>query len=238
MKRLRYLFVGVLFLLALPVWRLLDWANVTLPFPLLGTIFMVLWAAFFVILPLKLIRPETNRWILLLVLMCLGSLSWMAGPFTRLGTLVPTLTHCGRLSYAGFFYPIRKFLTDVHEDDLEVRNQLCWLVKMIQKVPTEIADEDLANYLNLMKFRLVKPEHKYRAALPWITFLLGKYLTSSNLTNSPMLVQNLGYWTQLYSEEISLRNYAWYEWPHSSLIKLEYGIIERNWENIQIEFNK
>ena len=89
-----------------------------------------------------------------------------------------------------------------------------------------------------MKSKLMKPAQKYRATLPWITFLLGKYLTSSGIMNSPLLVQNLGFWSQLYTEEISEREYAWYDWPHSAVIKFEYGFIENNWENIRIEFNK
>lgn len=238
MKRLKYLFAGSIFLLAFPAWRLLDWANVTLPFPLLITASLVLWSVCFILLPLKLLMPKINRWIILLLMLCLGSLSWMAGPFTGMTTIEPELTHCGRMSYAGFFYPIRGFLSNAHQDDLEVRNQMCWLVKMIIKVPSEIAPEDLAHQLNVMKNKLMKPAQKYRASLPWITFLLGKYLTSSGITNSPLLVQNLGFWTQLYAEEISAREYAWYDWPHSTIIKLEYGFIEKNWQNIQIEFNK
>ena len=238
MKRLKYLFAGLILLLSLPAWRLLDLANVTLPFQLLITTSLILWAIIFVFLPLKLIIPKINLWIIFLLLLSWGSLTWIAGIFTSQSSLEPTYTHCSRTSYAGFFYPIREILSDAHLDDLEIRNQICWIVKMIIKVPAEIADEDLANHLNLMKFKLMKPSHKYRASLPWITFLLGKYLTVSELKNSPLLVQNLGFWSQLYSEQISTRQYAWYDWPHSTIIKLEYGFIERNWENIQIEFNK
>jgi hypothetical protein len=238
MKRLKYLFAGVFLFLSLPVWRLLDWANVIFPIQFLITASLVLWSLFFVVLPLKLLIPKMNRWICLLVIACIGSLSIIAGPFTSQTTIEPTQTHCGRMSYAGFFYPIREILSNAHQDDLEIRNQMCWLVKMITKVPSQIAGEDLANHLNIMKSKLMKPAQKYRATLPWITFLLGKYLTSSEIKNSPLLVQNLGFWAQLYSEEISARKYAWYEWPHSSLVKFEYGLIEKNWENIRIELNQ
>lgn len=238
MKRLKYLFAGCLLLLSLPVWRLLDWANLIFPVQFLITGSLVIWGICCVVIPLKLLIPKMNRWIGLLLVLLIGSLSLTAGPFTSQTTLEPTDTHCGRMSYAGFFYPVRQILSNAHQDDLEVRNQICWLVKMITKIPAEIAAEDLANHLNLMKNKLMKPAQKYRASLPWITFLLGKYLTSSEIKNSPLLIQNLGFWTQLYSEEISGRKYAWYEWPHSSMIKFEYGFIERNWENIQIEVNK
>jgi len=191
-----------------------------------------------VLLPLKLLIPGMNRWISILMLLSFGTFAWVAGPHTNQATLEPSLTHCGRMSYAGFFYPMRVILTNAHQDDLEARNQMCWLVKMISKVPSEIAAEDLANHLNIMKNKLMKPTQKYRASLPWITILLGKYLTSSEIQNSPLLVQNLGFWSNLYAEEISGREYAWYSWPHSAIIKFEYGFIEKNWGNIQIEFNK
>jgi hypothetical protein len=238
MRRLRYLFAGLILLLALPVWRLLDWANVTLPFQTLTAFSIVLWSSAFVLLPLKLLIPSMNRWISILMLLSFGTFAWIAGPHTNQATLEPSRTHCGRMSYAGFFYPVRAILTNAHQDDLEARNQMCWLVKMISKVPSEIAAEDLAGHLNIMKYKLMKPAQKYRASLPWITILLGKYLTSSEIQNSPLLVQNLGFWSNLYAEEISGREYAWYNWPHSAWIKFEYGFIEKNWGNIQIEFNK
>jgi hypothetical protein len=238
MKRLKYLFAGVLLLLSLPIWRLLDWANLIFPVQFLITGSLIIWAVFCVVLPLKLLIHKMTRWHSLLILLLIGSLSITAGPFTSQATLEPTETHCGRMSYAGFFYPIREILSNAHHDDLEVRNQICWLVKMMTRIPADIPSVDLANHLNLMKNKLMKPAQKYRASLPWIAFLLGKYLTSSELRNSQLLVQNLGFWSQLYSEEISSRKYGWYEWPHSFMIQMEYGFIERNWENIQIEFDK
>jgi hypothetical protein len=108
---------------------------------------------------------------------------------------------------------------------------------MIKKVPAEIAPEDLAHHPNLMKNKLLKPSLKFRASLPWITFLLGRYLSASELQNSPLLVQNLGFWTQLYNEEISARKYSWHEWPHSAMIQFEYGLIEKHWETIRIEYS-
>ena len=114
---------------------------------------------------------------------------------------------------------------------------MCWIVKMVSKVPSEIEPSDLAHNLNVTKNKLMKPAHKYRVSLPWITFLLGKYLTSSDIQNSTLLVQNLAFWAELYTEEISARKYQWYDWPHSSLIQFEYGMIEDNWENIHIQFS-
>src|SRR5689334_20061273 len=102
MKRIKHLFAGVILLLTLPTWRFLDWANVTLPFKFLITASIVFWAAFFVVLPLKLLLPKMNRWIMFLLILCLGSISWITGPFTGMTTIKPDLTHCGRMSYAGF----------------------------------------------------------------------------------------------------------------------------------------
>lgn len=238
MKRLKYLFGATLFLLALPAWRLLDWAAVTLPFPVVIMACQTLWSAVFLFFPVTLFRPDIKKWMLFLLILTFASLSWISGPVTSQATLEPTLTHCGRTSYAGFFYPVRQVLSPVHQDDLEIRNQMCWVVKLIKLVPAQILPEDLAHQLNIMKFKLLKPQLKFRATLPWITFLLGNYLASTELKNSPLLIQNLGFWSELYSEEISARNYAWYEWPHSAFVKFEYGFIEENWENIKLEIGK
>jgi hypothetical protein len=237
MRRLKYLFAGLFLLFTLPIWRLLDWAYVTLPFQVLLTSCLVLWALCLVAFPLKLIFPSLKRWQLLMVPLLIGALSWVSGTSTSLTTLEPDLNHCSRSSYTGFFYPARKLFSNAHIDDLEVRNQMCWIVKMVSKVPSKIEPSELANHLNLTKNKLMKPAHKYRASLPWITFLLGKYLTSSDIQNSTLLVQNLAFWADLYTEEISARKYHWYDWPHSKVIKLEYGIIENNWENIHIQFS-
>lgn len=224
--------------MALPTWRLLDWALVTLPFPVAITAAQTLWSTLFLFFPMTLFRPDMKKRMLLLLIFTFASLSWISGPTTSQATLEPTLTHCGRTSYSGFFYPIRDLLSPVHQDDLEIRNQMCWVVKLIKQVPAQILPEDLAHQLNIMKFKLLKPQLKFRATLPWITFLLGNYLTSTELKNSPLLIQNLGFWSELYSEEISSRNYEWYEWPHSAFVKFEYGLIEENWENIKLEIRK
>jgi len=237
MRRLKYLFAGIILVFTLPAWRLLDWANVTLPFQVFLTVGIILWALIFLVLPLKLIFPRLKGWQLFLGLFAIGGLSWIAGPSSSMTTLDPELNHCGKLSYTGFFYPARGLFSNAHIDDLEARNQLCWVVKMISKVPSEIEASELADQLNLTKHKLMKPSRKYRATLPWIAFLLGKYLTSSDIKNSVLLIQNLAFWADLYTEEISARKYSWYDWPHSSLIKMEYGVIENNWENIHIQFS-
>lgn len=236
MKRLKNLFAGLILLMALPIWRLLDWANVTVPFPLLVTLFQTIWVSLFIICPLSLMISKFTRWYILLSIIICAGLSYLTGPLSNQATIEPKLTHCGRLTYSGMLYPLSPILPQVHQDDLDIRNQMCWMTKLIKKVPSAIAPEDLADHLNGMKFRLMKPEIKYRASLPWITFLLGMYVNSSGIENGPLMIQNLGYWSNLYSYQISGREYAWYEWPHSVIVKFEYGLIENNWENIKIDF--
>lgn len=235
MRRLKYLFAGLILLFTLPTWRLLDWLYVTLPFQLLLTVCLVAWSLVFILLPLKLIFPNLKRWQLWLAPLFIGFISLISGVSSSLTTIEPQLNHCSRASYTGFFYPARSVFSNAHIDDLEVRNQMCWIVKMISKIPPDIGPSDLADHLNITKSKLMKPARKYRASLPWIAFLLGKYLNSSGIQNSPLLVQNLAFWANLYTEEISARKYHWYDWPHSAITKFEYGIIENNWENIHIQ---
>jgi hypothetical protein len=47
-----------------------------------------------------------------------------------------------------------------------------------------------------------------------------------------MFVDSLHFWKGHYTVEISALEYPWYAWPHSAIIKWEYGIIEKNWEGI------
>lgn len=243
MKRLRVLFAILLLLMSLPLWRLQDWAVVTLPFPALITLMMAFWSAIFVALPILLLKPKLKGWVGLIIIAIFTLYSWLATPLSNQATLNPDLNHCGRITYTGFFYPIRNFLSSVHTDDLEVRNQMCWVVKMIQRSPKKIEPEELSLQMDLLQKKLMKPQYKYRATLPWIMFLVGKYLSSTETSNSTFgtiqdsryLVNNFKLWTEMYAETVSVREYAWYEWPHSSIIKLEYGFIEENWDKIEIQ---
>lgn len=246
MKWFKYVFAVTLLLLALPVWRLLDWANVMLPFPFIYKTFLFSWFGLLILLPLKLILKKlTGKISLALLALYLGLLNLLA-PLSSKAVLEPTQGHCGPISYTGIFYGIRPLLSSAHQDDLELRNQLCWITKMIKKVPAEIAPDELEMQLNLLKNKLLKPQYKYRASLPWITFLIGAYFSATPSSDSPiqraldgkLFAQNFNFWTQLYADEISAREYEWHDWPHSALMKAEYGFIEKNWEQIHIQFNK
>lgn len=237
MKRLKVFFAICILSLAVPFWRISDLTILLLPWKTLTLSSQVIWAGLFLLVPLNLLLSKIRWWMNILILLSLTGLSWWAGPLTSLTTLEPTLTHCGRTSFAGFFYPMRAILTPAQKDDLEARNQICWVVKIIRRVPDHVPPEDLADQLNLMKNKLMKPELKYRVTLPWVAFLLGRYLTSSEISNSPLLIQNLGFWSNLYTEEISTRVYGWYDYPFALITQAEYGFIERNWENINIQFD-
>lgn len=237
MKRLKVFFAVCLLILAVPFWRLTDWTLLLFPWKMVTVLAQTFWASLFLVTALNLLVPKIRWWMDLLIIGSIAGLCYMAGPLTGMTTIEPTLTHCGRTSFGGFFYPIRKILTPAQQDDLEARNQICWVVKMIRQVPDAIPPEDLANRLNLMKNKLMKPEIKYKVTLPWIAFLLGRYLTSSEIENSPLLIQNLGFWSNLYTEQISTRQYGWYDTPFAFITQTEYGFIERNWENIKLEAN-
>lgn len=238
MKRLKVFFAICLLILAVPFWRLTDWTLLVFPWKMVTVLAQTFWASLFLVTALNLLFSKIRWWMNFLIIGFVAGLSYLAGPLTGMTTIEPTLTHCGRTSYGGFFYPIRNILTPALQDDLEARNQMCWVVKMIRQVPDHIPPEDLANRLNLMKNKLMKPEIKYRVTLPWIAFLLGRYLTSSEIENSPLLIQNLGFWSNLYTEQISSRQYGWYDTPFAFITQIEYGFIERNWENIKLEVNE
>lgn len=243
MKWFKYIFASLLLLLSFPLWRLQDWAVVTLPFPTLITALMVVWSAVFVVFPLLIFFPKIKGWMGALIIPLIGSLTWLASPLSDQTTLHPEHTHCGRMTYTGLFYPMRNLLSQAHVDDLEVRNQMCWIVKMIQKVPRQIEVDDLPLQLDLMRKKLLKPNYKYRATLPWIMFLVGKHFSATDtsdsnldkIKNSHLFSQEFAFWSDTYAESISAREYAWYEWPHSSVIKAEYGFIEENWDKIEIQ---
>ena len=239
MKWAKYLFSGILLLSSLPAWRLLDWANVTVPSVYVSTTLLFLWGLIFIFVPAVMLFPKTKIKFALLILLMFTSMAWFTGPLSSMASLAPEASHCGATSFTGFLYPVRKLLSDSYQDDLEARNQLCWITKMIRDVPFPIPAEELADQLNLMKFKLQKPQRKYRVCLPWITVLVGKYLASSldNMSGGKIFLESFSYWPPFYSEEISQRNYSWYDWPHSAFIKVEYGLIEKNWENIRIEMN-
>jgi hypothetical protein len=52
-------------------------------------------------------------------------------------------------------------------------------------------------------------------------------------SNAPVNVyHSLHFWVNHYNEEIRSRDYSPWNWPHSSYIKFEYGLIENNWQKL------
>lgn len=233
MKRLKLFFAVGLLLLALPFWRFVDMVAIASPIELLTTLGLTTWFAIFIAIPIKLLKPQIKTIVLVLSIFAYGFYAYWFGPLSGMATTDPAFNHCGRLTYTSVFYPIRNILTDAHLDDLEVRNQLCWLRKMISRVPSRLEDEnELKNYSKLISDKLMKPEIKFRASLPLIAMLNIRISMASNFAAPFDLYRSLHFWMDHYTEEISERSYSWWNWPHSDYIKFEYGLIEKNWQKL------
>lgn len=230
MKRLKLVFAVVLLLLALPFWRFADMLAIASPFDWPLMISLIIWFAIFVAIPAKLIFPKIKTWAIVLAIVCYGALAWLSSPLSNMASDDPVHNHCGRITFTGFYYPVRGILTDAYRDDLEARNQMCWVRKMITRVPDKF---DLGFYSKLIHERLLKPEIKYRVSLPLIAALFVKINFVSTESNAPRnIYDSLHFWIDHYTEEISERNYNAWNWPHSSYIKFEYGLVEKNWQDL------
>lgn len=237
-------YIAILFILfALPFWRMIDWAIIILPTWYVFLPLMSLWILIFILLPVRLLFKTLDQRLLAVSFLGLILLSYLSGPLSSMAKQAHEETQCGRMTYAGFFYPIRNLLSEAHHDDLELRNQLCMIRKHIEAVPDSFNQGDAEAYLTLMKNLLTRPEHRYRVALPAVLILIGKIYNSwdadgkfAQANKARYLVSELEFWSNQYAEEISDRDYGKWDWPHSSYIKFEYGLIENNWEKIEFEF--
>ena len=234
MRRLKFFFAFILLALALPFWRFADIVAIVSPFELPLTFALTLWFAIFLAIPAKLIFPKIKTLWLVISIFTFGGFTYGVGPLSNMASRDYHHKHCSSVTYAGFFYPIRGILSDAHKDDLEARNQLCWVRKMISKVPEKFDNEQEVNdYTYLIQQRLLKPEIKYRASLPLIALLYGRINTA---WGEPMAVKriydSLHFWITQYTEEISEREYPAWNWPHSDYIKWEYGLVEKNWQSL------
>ena len=234
MKRLKVFFALILLLLALPFWRFSDILAIISPFHWPLSLALTCTFAFFVMIPLKLLLPKIKTYLLIILILCFGSLSWWANPFSKMATTEPTFNHCGAMTYTGMFYPISDFLSDAHRDDLEARNQMCWIRKMISKVPPRFnTTHEVETYTKLIEDKLLRPEIKYRAALPLVAILYFQINVSSvDSLGTKKIYDSLHFWINHYTEEISNREYSAWNWPHSVYIKFEYGLVEKNWQSL------
>jgi hypothetical protein len=234
MKRLRLFFAFILLLFALPFWRFADMLAIFSPFKLPLTFALTIVFAIFIAIPAKLIFRKIKTYVLVLGIFSFLTLAWWSPPYSGMATDNPDFNHCGHLTYTGSIYPLRIILSDAHRDDLEVRNQLCWLRKMISRVPERFDTPDEINaYSDLIRNKLLKPEIKYRASLPLIAVLNFTINTSAGRMAGPKhLYDSLYFWINHYTEEISKRQYSPWNWPHSKYIQFEYGLIENNWRDL------
>lgn len=234
MKRLKVLFAILLLLLAIPLWRLGDYLAIYIPFepPFCGGISF--WFAVFVAFPTKLIWEKLSPIYLILAVIAVFGLACVTSPLSRMATVNPDFNHCGAMTYTGSFYPLRSILSEAHQDDLEARNQQCWIRKIIMKAPRSFDTEiEVEQYMTLIQDRLLKPKRKYKASLPLISALYVRIYTSwGQIIGAKRVYDSLHFWKGQYTEEISLREYSIWSWPHSEYIKFEYGLIEANWEKL------
>jgi hypothetical protein len=194
---------------------------------------------FFVLLPIRMLFPQIPKNYLFLGLLLTSALIWPGSPLSDKATRHYDLRHCGLATFTGFFYPIMSILPPAHQDDIEARNQMCWVRKMVTRSPEEIDDvKELQNYLELLRQKLLSPPRKYKSTLPLIAFLHGAISASlvgpvmESVEIGKMFVDSLHFWKSQYTVEIAELEYPWYAWPHSAWIKWEYGLIEKNWETI------
>jgi hypothetical protein len=248
MPRLRIFFACFLLAIAIPLWRWLDLVAFTWPANsifALGISFIVL---SFIVLPIWLLKPKTHwAWLALLPLIVFASYS--TGPLSKMSTADPQHAHCGPMTFTGLLYPLRTISTAALLDDLEARNQLCWARKMILRVPLTLTSaHELEVYKGLVEKRLMLPEQKFKSTLPMVAaldlYLMYRFdsqgLSLQHFRNGKNFIDALHFWEQQYTVEISARDYGWWDWPFSALIKFEYGLIETHWrdiiENIRVEF--
>jgi hypothetical protein len=204
MQRLRLFFALVILALALPFWRFCDLLVILAPYDQIVKLTLILWFTLFIAVPLRLTLRTINILILLGMIGLFGGIAWWTSPLSSSATTDAKLGHCGYLSYTGMIYPLKNFLTDAQLDDLEARNQMCWVKKLIQQIQ---ADSDFVINSEIVHQILIMPERKYRATLPLIAY----YLVKLNLTNKTSYPENtlnsIKFWTTQYTEEISARSY-------------------------------
>jgi len=234
MKRLKVLFSFFLLLSSFPFWRWLDYLAISLPFYWPLSLGFTLWFAIFLATPLKLLIPKIKTFILVGLVIGFALIATNINPYSTKSSDDPTLNHCGSLTFTGFFYPLRIVLGEASKDDLESRNQMCWLRKLISEVPDTFnteAETDL--FTKKLEEKLLNPEMKYRSTLPLIAALYLTVNTSTkNVFRPKKVYDSLHLWISHYTDEISERDYSAWNIPISSYLKWEYGLIEKNWQKL------
>lgn len=234
MNRLKLLFSFLLLLLALPMWRYLDmlaWFNIN---KIYSTVGLCLWSSLFLIVPISIIYKKFFTPAIILNL-CFAVLVYFFVPTLSSSSLDgPEDRHCSLLNYAGFFYPLRAVMPSAHEDDLLIRNQICWVRKLTQSIPEKLNKHETGVYLKLVEEKLFLPQLKWKTSIP---FLLPIYLKFDDALMQTMMGQK--FWNNHYTSQIQERDYNFLSYPHSDYIKWEYRLIEKYWseflEDLDIE---
>ncbi|HXH74349.1 MAG TPA: hypothetical protein VNJ08_05260 [Bacteriovoracaceae bacterium] len=238
MKRIKIIFSIVLLVLAIPMWRYMDfltwiWASETL-----YALAFFFWGLTYLVLPAWLLKPKLLPTIAFALVFIGTILSYNLGPLSKMATNDSSHSHCGPMSFTGMFYPTINFMTQAPADDLDARNQLCWIKKMIQRIPEKFSTKhELEDFIKLTQTKLLNPENKYRVSLPLIALLYAIVLAHEegvmpNISNGKMFIDSLKFWIDQYTDEISSRQYSWWDYPYGPYIQFEYGLVEKNWESI------
>lgn len=232
MKRLRLIFAIPLLLLFVPAWRALDFVSFLTPSAGLFGLGIFFTTFFFFFFPLFLILGKKPRYGLMLAI-TFGVLAYYTTPLSGHETNEASDRHCGLFSYTGFFYWTHPIALEAFGDDLTVRNQFCWVRKIIQEVPSSFkTPAEQEAYLRNIEALLLKPRDKYLSTLPMIAWLYGKIATRMEMSGGEFFVSTLHFWKTHYTSEIYRRDYSPLNWPYGPWIQWEYGFIERNWEEI------
>ena len=232
------MFFAILLLLsALPLWRALDmlvWFNLNRY--LVVSLFFC-WSTLCIITPLSLIyrRLFVPGLTLNICFACL--VYFFSNPFSTISIDNPEDRHCSLLNFSGLFYNLKDFMPSAHEDDLLIRNQICWAKKLSLSIPDNIGKHESDVYLKLVEDKLILPEIKWKSTLP---FLVPIYIKVSKADPVIDVIEAQKFWNNHYTAEIADREYNFLSYPHSDYIKWEYGLFEKYWPNFvtSIEIEK
>ncbi len=224
----------------LPNWRFLDiitWAWSTSELYSLG---FFLNGFLFISLPLLIFKFKKLFLITLSFILIYSGLLLSRPILSEKDSKFTHSSHCGSLTYTGIFFHFNKWLTPSHSDDLEIRNQFCWIRKLIQETPQKFDTlSELDNYLKVSQDKLLAPNIKFRSSLPLIAFyqfyIFSKFNDFSKNTteaNGKIFIEGLTFWENQYTFEIHKKDYPLWDFPHGPYVKWEYGILEKNWEEI------
>lgn len=234
MKRLKLFFSILLLIMALPIWRFVDMASWVDIDKIYHVTVLFIWSTLFILLPIALVY---RRFLIpgLAFNLCFAVIVLIFFPVFSTHSLdTPESRHCPIISYSGFFYPFKSILPAAHEDDILIRNQICWLRKLSKSIPENLNKHEMIIYKDLIEQKLFLPEVKWKSSLP---FLLPIYLKFAESGVNALEAQK--FWNGHFTAEVKDRDYNFLSYPHSDYIKLEYGLVEKYWggflDEVEIE---